>query len=349
MATPLDPLQEIEDMYSDSYEAPQKKTPVLTTISAKVHTVLIIGANKTESHIQTFMSQHPDYHVITWSLEPEGTETHINEDINNDSYLDTFQHTYKGVFKMIIIDKSTTKFITNFNVYLKLKESLTEDGYIFIPILGSSPGGNAFQMIKREPEFGLVLNTDLNDLGDYFKLYLYGNKKEESRHSDDPYNYRLIKEGAVFLLSEDVDGYYFDKYNIELLGGKKLEEDVMRNIIKNKNLDNTFESKIDRLNQIHFFTSLDAIGFVIEEDFDFRHYPLFNPRYETPTSFIKIKKYRPIEFASMDDKPTRYSRYMTEFSQTYPGENNEALKSFYVKFRSSLGKRHKRRKSRTKK
>jgi hypothetical protein len=285
------------------------------------------------------MSQHPDYHVITWSIESEGTETHINEDINNDSYLDTFQHTYKGVFKMIIIDKSTTKFITNFNVYLKLKESLTEDGYIFIPLLGSSPGGNAFQMIKREPEFGLVLNTDLNDLRDYFELYLYGNKKEEVRNSDNPYNFRLTKEGALFLLSEDVDGYYFDKYNIELLGGKKLEEDVMINIIKNKSLDNTFESKIDRLNQIHFFTSLDAIGFVIEEDFDFRHYPLFNPRYETPTSFIKIKKYRPIEFASMDDKPTRYSSYMTEFSHRYPGEKNEALKSFYVKFRSSLGKK----------
>jgi hypothetical protein len=332
MSTALDPLQEIEDMYSD-YVSPQIHIPVLPQIP-KVHTALIIGANKTEPHIQTCMSQHPDYTFITWSTDSAETDTHINKDINDDSYLDVFQHTYKGMFKMIIIDKSTTKFIVNFNVYLKLKESLTEDGHIFIPLFGSSPGGNAFEMIKRVPEFRLVLNTELKDFHDYFELSVY--------------------EGFVFLLSEDTDGYYFDHLNILASLGKQTEQEVMANIFQNIFRDKSFQSKINRLNQIHFFTSLDAIGFVIEEDFDFSHYPLFNPRYETPTSFIKIKKYRPIESASIesasiDDKSTRYESLMTDFSHRYPRENNPALKSFYVKMRSSLGKRRKCRKSRTKK
>jgi hypothetical protein len=275
------------------------------------------------------MSQHPDYTVITWSTDSAETDTHINKDINDDRYLDVFQHTYKGVFKMIIIDKSTTKFIVNFNVYLKIKESLTEDGHIFIPLFGSSPGGNAFEMIKRVPEFRLVLNTELKDFHDYFELSVY--------------------EEFVFLLSEDVDGYYFDHLNILASLGKNTEQEVMKNIIQNIFMDKSFESKINRLNQIHFFTSLDAIGFVIEEDFNFSHYPLFNPRYETPTSFIKIKKYRPIESGSIEDRPTRYESLMTDFSHRYPRENNPSLKSFYVKWRSNLGKRRKCRKSRTKK
>ena len=320
--------QEIEDMYSD-YEPPKLNVPILPKIH-KVHTALIIGANNTEPHIQTFMSQHPDYTVITWSTDSTETDTHINKDINDDSYLDVFQHIYKGAFKMIIIDKSTTKFIVNFNVYIKLKESLTEDGHIFIPLFGSSPGGgNAFEMIKRVPEFRLVLNTELKDFHDYFELSVY--------------------EGFVFLLSEDMDGYYFDHLNILASLGKHTEQEVMANIFQNIFRDKSFQSKINRLNQIHFFTSLDAIGFVIEEDFDFSHYPLFNPRYETPTSFIKIKKYRPIEFASIEDRPTRYESLMADFSHRYPRENNPSLKSFYIKWRSSLGKRRKSRKSRTRK
>ena len=140
-------LQELEDMYSDSYVPPQTRVmsaplsalehdvppsdsyvhpsdthvPVPPTIP-KEHTALIIGANKTEPHIQTFMSQHPNYTVITWSIDSVETDTHINKDINDDSYLDVFQQAYKGVFKMIIIDKSTTKFIVNFLSLIHISE-----------------------------------------------------------------------------------------------------------------------------------------------------------------------------------------------------------------------------------
>ena len=96
MSSDLDSFPELDDMYFSSNEPPLQEAPRVLIVP-KIN-VLIIGAYKTEPHIHSYIIQHPDYHVITWSTESEQTETHINNDINDDHILDIFQRKYKGFF-----------------------------------------------------------------------------------------------------------------------------------------------------------------------------------------------------------------------------------------------------------